>query len=246
MKASRSSDLVTNQTADRTDDLGEPDVIVWGRDDDSTSPRTPGRSHDAQQSSPLRRLRRFAEPALLVAGISAAIMAMQIADDRGAQERIGALRAAPAAPPVPQVQLRLVAPATAAPGQRIVVLAFKDEGLCGRAELRFDGAPVQHRLTGIAGSPLPDRVEMFLGMQVPRSTPAGLHTLDLYSLPASSSVGSACAQIGEHRARLATTTIAVAGTAGSPGGAPTATGDDRPLPSIGPPYAPSTLNMLIR
>jgi hypothetical protein len=248
--ASRPPPLMADTTdaTERTDDRVDPDVIVWGRDDEATSPRTGDR---ARPPSWQRRLRRFAEPALLVAGISAAIMVMHIADDPSAPERAGSPSTGPAAAArAPQVQLRLIAPAIAAPGERVVVLAFKNAGLCGQAELRFDGTSVPHRLTGIAGSRLPDRVEMFLGMQVPRSATAGMHTLDLYGPAANSSTSAVCAHRGERSARLATTTIVVAGLAPGPHGVSPARGDHplpksdyhADLPFIGPGYAPSNLN----
>jgi hypothetical protein len=199
-------------TTDRVDDYGEPEIIVWGPDEDATSPRTPDRSRVAQRPPALRQLRRFAQPALLVAGIFVAIMAMQI-DDRTARERVEPSSAGPAAAAqAPQVQLRLIAPATATPGQRIVVLAFKHADPCAQAELRFDGTPVQHRLTGIAGSPLPYRIEMFLNMQVPRSATVGMHTLDLYD-----STDSTCAHVGDQPAKLATTIIVVTDPGGASG-----------------------------
>ena len=227
-------------TTDRVDDYGGPEIIVWGPDDDATSPRAPDRSRVAQRHPALRQLRRFAEPALLVAGIFVAIMAMQIDDDRTARERVEPSSAAPAAAAqAPQVQLRLIAPATATPGQRIVVLAFKNADPCAQAELRFDGTPVQHRLTGIAGSPLPYRVEMFLDMQVPRSATVGMHTLDLYD-----STDSTCAHVGDQQAKLATTIIVVT----DPGGASgvknyRAPEDHDAVPSRGTGYAPSSVNM---
>jgi hypothetical protein len=180
-----------------------------------------------------------------VAGVFVAIMAMQIDDDRTARERVEPSSAGPAAAAqAPQVQLRLIAPATATPGQRIVVLAFKHAGLCTQAELRFDGTPVQHRLTGIAGSPLPYRVEMFLDMQVPRSATVGMHTLDLYDSTASGSTGSTCAHLGDQQAKLATTIIVVT----DPGGASgvknyRAPEDHDAVPSRGTGYAPSSVNM---
>jgi hypothetical protein len=134
-------------------------------------------------------------------------MAVQIIDDRSVSLR---RPAAPspvgmsAAPAVPDIQPRLIAPAIAAPGEWIVVLAFKNAGLCGQAELRFDGSPLHHRLTGNAGSRLPNWVEMFLAVQVPRSATTGMHTVDLYG-----SAANLCNEVGKHQAKLATTTIIV-------------------------------------
>jgi hypothetical protein len=165
-----------------------------------------------------RKLRRFAEPALLLAAVAAAIMTLRVADGHRVPERVGPSSASTAAAAgIPQIQLRLIAPTVAAPGQRIVVLAFKDAGLCGRAELRFDGTPVDHQLTAIAGSPLPYSVEMFLGVRIPRSAATGMHTLDLYGPPPASSTGSICAHLGDHQPKLATTTIVVAGATGGSG-----------------------------
>jgi hypothetical protein len=239
----------TEGTTDRTDDHGEPDVIVWGRDDDAISPRNLDRSHLLLRPPALRQLRQFAGPLLLMAGFIAAIMATQQADDRIAPERVGPSSDGPAASAqAPHVRPRLIAPAIATPGQRIVVLAFKNAGLCSRAELRFDGTPVQHRLTGIAGSQLPDRVEIFLGVQLPRSATVGMHTLDLYGSTVSGWTGSTCAHLGDQQAKLATTIIAVAGPGGDPGSASAVRNDRAPedhdaVPSRGTGYAPSSVNI---
>ena len=233
---------------ERTGDHGEPDVIVWGHDDDTNSPRTLDRSPVRQPPPARRLLRRFAGPLLLAAGFIAAIMTTQQADDRTAPERVGpSSDGAAASAQEPQVQLRLIAPAIATPGQRIVVLAFKNAGLCTQAELRFDGAPVQHWLTGIAGSQVPDRVEMFLGVHLPRSATLGMHTLDLYGSTAGGSTGSTCAHLGDQPAKLATTVIVVAGPDGDPGSAGArnhrAPKDPYAVPSRGTNYAPSRVNM---
>jgi hypothetical protein len=164
----------------------------------------------ARQPEALQRLRRFVEPALLVTGAAAAMFAIHLTDNR---EPAVPRPAAPpattpaAAAPAPDNQLRLVAPAIAAPGERIVVLAFRDAGLCGAAELRFDGTVLNHRLTGIAGSQPPDRVGLFLTAQVPHSARAGVHPLDLYGPVTNGSSGPMCAQVGYSNAKVTTTII---------------------------------------
>ncbi|GAA1033373.1 hypothetical protein GCM10009557_34900 [Virgisporangium ochraceum] len=90
-----------------------------------------------------------------------------------------------AAPAAPQAASRaepprLVAPGFASAGERIPVLAFAYRGRCGPTGLRFDDAPVAHRLTRYAGSPPSDRVEMFMTLDVPATATRGRHEIQLY------------------------------------------------------------------
>ena len=193
----------------------EPDVILIGPEESGVSPAAPDGSpaRGAGSAVRLRELRRFVEPGLLVVCAGAVLLAVQVTTrGHGAsvtRPAIASSATPSAAPPTAEGPPRLLAPQTASPGERITVLAYRNPRLCGSAQLRFDGAPVKHRLASYVGPQHPDRMEMFLTMQVPGSVTPGSHTIELYGPMPGGSTGPICADVREHQARLATTTITV-------------------------------------
>jgi hypothetical protein len=164
------------------------------------------------------RLRRLLEPALIIASTGVILLAVHAT---GGEDPPAA--APPTAPSPSQVaraevaaprhaDLRLVAPQTAAPGERITVLAYRNRRLCGPAELRLDSKPVPHQLLAYAGTPNPDYAEMFMMIDVPRSAHPGNHVIELYGPRQGGPAGPLCGDVREHQARLASTTITINGT----------------------------------
>lgn len=181
-----------------------PDVITFGGDPEprSTSPTR-------------RRLRRLAEKATLVAATGAILLAVHTTSGDRSPDAQPARPASPTpsaqtpnGPPIPPVPLQLVVPETAAPGERLTVLAYRNRRLCGGAELRFDGAPTTHELLRYAGPANQDHAQMFMAMEVPRSAKPGSHEIDLYG-PMPGGSGPICGDVSEHQGRIATTTISV-------------------------------------
>jgi hypothetical protein len=164
------------------------------------------------------RLRRLLEPALLIA--STGVILLTVHATGGEDPPTAAPPTAPSpsqAAPAEVVaarhaDLRLVAPQTATPGERITVLAYRNRRLCGPAELRLDGKPVPHQLLAYAGTPNPDYAEMFMTIGVPRSAHPGNHMIELYGPRQGGPAGPLCGDIREHQARLASTTITINGT----------------------------------
>jgi hypothetical protein len=155
---------------------------------------------------PPSRLRRLAQPALLAAGATAVLLAAPIIDG---QEPAAPPTAPPTPVPAAAALSPLVAPDDVAPGEQIVVLAQRNPRLCGPAELRFDGAPLRHRLAWNTAPPHADRGEVFLRLQVPSSAAPGDHRLDLFGPVPGGSGTPTCTDVRERQARLATVTITV-------------------------------------
>jgi hypothetical protein len=196
-------------------DVGvEPDIILLGPGDSVVPPYStdgsPARGTSAFAG--LRRLRRFVEPGVLVVGAGAMLLAGQITGG-GGSPAVGLVTSPAARPSVgwraSVAPPRLLAPHAAAPGERITVLAFRNRRLCGPEELRFDGVPVVHRLAHVLGPVDPDRVEMFVTVEVPRSARPGRHEIELYGPTLGGRSGQICADLPEHQAKLATVTITV-------------------------------------
>jgi hypothetical protein len=151
-----------------------------------------------------RIVRRLVEPALALVAASLVLLAVHM--NGGPTIPVAAPVAAPA--PTARTALRLIAPQTAAPGERVPVVGFRDRRLCGPAQLRFDGVPATQQIVRYAGRLDADRSEVFMTMVVPGSATAGVHTIDLYG-PRPGGTGPICADVHEHQARLASTSIAV-------------------------------------
>lgn len=111
-----------------------------------------------------------------------------------------ALPAAAAPEPMP----RLVVPASVAAGSTLVLLAYRDAGLCGPTEVRLDGARLEiSAIGGVASSS-----RSFVSLRIPAHTSAGSHRIELYG-PMRAAGGALCGDAPEHQARIATATITV-------------------------------------
>lgn len=197
----------------------ERDVILLGSEEPTVSPKPADGSLARRIGSVAgaRRLRRFVEPGLLVVSVGAMLLAVQVTGSREspvAGPAVSPPAGSSAAPRAPVALGRLLAPQTASPGERITVLAYRNRWLCGAAEMRFDGATLAHQLASVVGPPNSDRTDMFLTMQVPRSATPGHHEIALYGPMPGGGRGQICADVGEHQAQLATTTITVAARRG--------------------------------
>lgn len=151
-----------------------------------------------------RLLRRLVELALALVAASLVLLVVHI--DGGRTIPVAAPVAVPA--PTAHTTLRVIAPQTAAPGERVPVVGFRDRRLCGPAQLWFDGVPATQQIVRYAGRLDADQSEVFMTMVVPGSATAGVHTIDLYG-PRPGGTGPLCADVPEHQARLASTSIAV-------------------------------------
>jgi hypothetical protein len=151
-----------------------------------------------------RLVRRLVEPALAL--VAAGLVLLVVHMDGGRTIPVAAPVAVPA--PAAHTTWRVIAPRTAAPGERVPVVGFRDRRLCGPAQLWFDGVPATQQIVGYAGRLDADQSEVFMTMVVPRSATAGVHTIDLYG-PRPGGTGPLCADVHEHQARLASTSSAV-------------------------------------
>jgi hypothetical protein len=180
-----------------------------------------GRERPPPTTTVTNRLRRFLEPGLLVAAIGVIVLAAHAIGNDGAP----AAGRATGGPPTSQVapgaeatstarsHLRLVAPQTATPGERLTVLTYRNRRLCGPTELRFDGAPAVQQLVRYAGRLDPDYAETFVTLDVPRNAKPGRHVIDLYG-PRPGGRGPICGDVPEHQGLLATATITVGSSHG--------------------------------
>jgi hypothetical protein len=168
------------------------------------------RDEAATEHLPLRQRLRRRYPIRGIAGAGAVTVAgVALA----AASVVGGSSPPPASPAsLPQTvaaqHARLIAPATAAPGQRIIVLAYRNQNLCGPAELRLDGRPVpQHHLTDAGPNPHTYQ-QLFIAMDLPRWATPGRHRIDLLG-PVHSQTGDLCGDHPEQQARIDSTVISV-------------------------------------
>jgi hypothetical protein len=152
--------------------------------------------------------RRTMTTAALTA-IAALLVGYAIGGGRPAPDRPQAATARPlAASDGQQLHARLLAPATAAAGERVPVLAFRNPKLCGPTELRFDNAAVDQRIIRYAAPDSHTYPQIFMSMDVPRSAKPGTHEIELLG-PVPSTHGAMCADVPERQGRIATTTISI-------------------------------------
>lgn len=168
----------------------------------------------AKRAAVKRRLRRLLEPAVLVVVALMMLFAVRTIDRPSGPDGGPAPRPVISShsdrPSMPVGQPRFVAPETAAPGERITVMAFRNRRLCGLAELRFDGMPVANRLDSyVGGQPDAGWMEMFLTMDVPQSASPGPHEIQLYGPVPGGFRDAMCADVHEHQGVLAAATIVV-------------------------------------
>jgi hypothetical protein len=125
-----------------------------------------------------------------------------------AQQETAHMPTSPMQPQSHEERVRLITPGTATQGQQLIVLGHRNSGLCGPAELRFDGNPVRHRILAYAGDHDDTYQQLFMSMDVPRSAAPGTHRIELFG-PVRSTRGSICGDVPEHQARIDTATISI-------------------------------------
>jgi hypothetical protein len=103
----------------------------------------------------------------------------------------------------------LIAPATARPGQPIIVVGFRDSTLCGPSELRFDDSPVVYRVDATARQRNPGWVEVIMVMGVPDTASPGSHVIQLWG-PARGGDRMVCGNVPAHQEQLDTREIEIA------------------------------------
>jgi hypothetical protein len=103
---------------------------------------------------------------------------------------------------------RLIAPATAAPGERVVVLAYRNSNLCGPAELRLDGRPLPQQILAYAGRGSDTYQQLFISVDLPLSATPGTHRIDLLGRVQPDRDGI-CGDHPERQLRIDSTAISV-------------------------------------
>jgi hypothetical protein len=123
-----------------------------------------------------RRLRRLAEPALLVAAAAAVILVAQHASAPGAP--VGPVDSAPAAAE-PSGHPPVVAPSTARAGEPVTVSTYRRRGRCGATEITFDGVPVRQEGVRYSVAPAPGWRAMQVTFEISPTVAAGSHEIAL-------------------------------------------------------------------
>jgi hypothetical protein len=166
--------------------------------------------------SQLRRIRPLVEPLLLVSLAGALFVAAELSGGRDWPEGATApdtIQASVTAQPAvagtlvqraplqraPQVLPRLVAPATARPGEQITVVLYRDGALGRPFELRFDDTAVAHRIHYTASSKNIGWTEMFMTMDIPSTSTLGIHHIQFYGPFPNGEGGPLCGVSSEHQ-----------------------------------------------
>lgn len=169
--------------------------------------------HDRSIVRRLRPMRRVGEPLLLI-GI--AFVAFVVTGLRGgspipdsgpgvsATSDPAVVSAARPWTPNP----RFIAPATARPGEHLTVVAFHSREACGDPVLRFDDNPVMHQLSSYIASPDPAWIGMFMTLDLPATTPVGIHEIELY-VPHDGGIRGPMCGNEPHPVRLGSATVTV-------------------------------------
>jgi hypothetical protein len=184
----------------------EAEVITIG-----TDPLPP---HSGRIVWRLRPLRRIVELLLVGAVIAAALVVANNNSDRPPAPIVRPPEAGPvvqdAARARPPIRPRLVAPASARAGERVTVMGFAYQGLCGPTSFRFDGVHVEHDVISVAASTDSSWVGTLMTVEVPAAATAGPHVLDLYGpIPGGGRWTTACGDMPEHVGRLGDATVDV-------------------------------------
>jgi hypothetical protein len=107
-----------------------------------------------------------------------------------------------------ELQSRLIVPASAAPGERLVVLAYRNPELCGPTELRLDGAAIPQQVLLYEGQHGRVYPNLFLALDLPASISLGTHRIALFG-PVPSTGGTSCGDVAERRDQIATSPITI-------------------------------------
>jgi hypothetical protein len=188
------------QDTARPDQNIEPDVISLGADAFTSS------------RPPRFRLRRLIEVVLLALGLGVVLLASRYVDHFAAappRTAPGAARdiAKPSISAASDSPL-IVAGTFARPGGWLIVSAHRDPRFCGPAEVRLDGHPTENRRVGEVPTPA-DPGRLFLWVQIPSTTTAGTHELELFGPLPGGPAHSLCADTPEHQGLLGRAPITV-------------------------------------
>jgi hypothetical protein len=161
-----------------------------------------------------RRLRRYGDLALLgllaVTVLIAIRMTTRPAETAQTAAPASSFRASssPSRDPVP----RLVAPATAHPGESLTVVGYQRRGLCPSNEVLLDELPVAIQQVAIIAAALPEWDGVVFALVIPPTTPPGPHKLALVgAVPGEPSGADTCVSGPIHRGLVGTAPLRVVG-----------------------------------
>jgi hypothetical protein len=160
----------------------------------------------------LRRLLRSRADLALVglAIITVLIATRDIAPAAVARQLLTAQTQSVQSDPTSEPFPKLVAPGTAAPGDRFLVLGYQHRGLCASNEILLDGQAVPTQQTAIIEAALSDWDGVIFTIAIPRNAAPGPHELTLLgALPGASRGADTCVTGARPRGRIATSTLLV-------------------------------------
>jgi hypothetical protein len=169
------------------------------------------RDEPTTEHLPLRQRLRRRSPIRTIAGAGAVAIIAGVA--LAAASAVGGPSPAPAAPQPPPATVaeqhaRVIAPATAAPGERVVVLAYRNSNVCGPAELRLDGGPLPQQILAYAGRDSNAYEQLFIWVDLPVWATPGTHRIDLLG-PVQADRGGICGDHPERQLRIDSTAISI-------------------------------------
>jgi hypothetical protein len=183
--------------------------------DDPSITRPADLTIDLDEDRPVRPRRIRYRPtrnAIATAALTIAAGVLTVGYAAGSETPPSAQAGAPAptAAPAEAGPAGFVTPSTAAPGERLTVLAYRNTTLCGPAVLHLDGAAMPQRvLTGYAaGQDGRTYRQFFMSMDVPRTARPGAHRIELWG-PVRARGGEICSDVPERQARIATATLVI-------------------------------------
>jgi hypothetical protein len=150
-----------------------------------------------------RWARHLMTPVLLLAlaGVAFAVRGPAVSWNPGGQPSPAPVTTQPLQLARPPSGPGLIAPPTGRPGQPITVVGFRDSRLCGPSELRFDDAPVVHRVDATARPRTPGLLEVIMVMEVPSTANPGPHGIQLWG-PAHGGRRTVCGDVPVHQEEL--------------------------------------------
>jgi hypothetical protein len=181
----------------------EPIILL--DDDQCGSPRSGAQTAESRLGQIRRRVRRYGPGSgLLIALVMVAAVGVVV----GRPDATGASAVIPGAG-VPNLPPPLLMIATDRPGDVVALVAYRRGGLCGDISVLLDGLPLDIRLLVDVGSADPLWQGVQLTFQIPPTTPAGPHEVELLANSSRPGRGEIiCFEQGRH-SRIATATIVV-------------------------------------
>jgi hypothetical protein len=184
----------------------EPLVLIDGDipiEDHSSAP-------EPVAAVPSRRWRRYRDAALALGVIGAALVGLQLAYGQATAATAPAAAPSASAPATTMAFPKLVAPATARPGQQLTLLGYEPHGRCDQTALLLDGGPAAMQIVELIDSAQSGWDGMVLTVDLPATLAPGSHQLDLLgALPGAGHGADICDDEPMHQGRIATATIIV-------------------------------------